>query len=212
MTTRRRTATLVALWSAVLALAGVATLPSVANRLLSDHRLVRGLRAKWRGAEYVGDSGVIHQRRTNDCGASCLKMVFAVHGVERDLTRLEAELQIGARGTSLRNLRLAAERAGLHARSWKLSAADLIEAPMPAIAFINGDHFVVVRRVVDRTSLEVDDPALGRLHWPLKAFCSRWSGETLIFDGAWQPDNTIASQPRITVIVPRYGTMNRRKS
>jgi ABC-type bacteriocin/lantibiotic exporter with double-glycine peptidase domain len=176
-----------ALCGITLGMAVIATLPFAATRLLSRRELVRELRAQWRGAEYIGDTGVVRQQKFNDCGAACLKMVFATHGIERDLHHLETALDTKAQGTSLRNLRMVAQREGLRARSWKLSTADLLQAPLPAIAFINGDHFVVVRRRVGSDSLEVDDPALGRLHWPVTAFDARWSGEVLIFDGSWKP-------------------------
>ena len=169
----------------------VAALPRTATRLLADRELARTWRAKWRGAEYAGDAGVVHQRKQNDCAAACMKMVLAAHGIERDLAWLETDLASRERGTSLHNMRLAAERQGLQARSWRLAPADLAQAPLPAIAFINGDHFVVVRRLIDSKSIEVDDPALGRLHWPLKAFCKRWSGEILIFDAAWTPRGSL---------------------
>jgi ABC-type bacteriocin/lantibiotic exporter with double-glycine peptidase domain len=59
--------------------------------------------------------------------------------------------------------------------------------PLPAIASVNGDHFVVVRRVAADGVLEVDDPAIGRLHWPLAAFRRAWAGLVLVFDPAWVP-------------------------
>ena len=188
MTTRsRRFSALAGLCGLTLALGGIAALPGTAMRMHSRHELMKRFRAQWRGATYVGDAGVLHQPRPNDCGAVCLKMVLAAHGLDRDLMQLETEMGTTPEGVSLRNVRLAAENEGFRARSWKLSAADLLNAPMPAIAFINGDHFVVVRRRIGADSLEVDDPALGRLHWPVKAFCAHWSGETLIFDGSWVP-------------------------
>ena len=183
----RRMAALAALVGGTLVIVAIAGLPRAAMRLLADQEFARELRAKWRGAQYVGDAGIVRQQKRNDCGAATLKMVFASHGIERDLGALELQLETRDRGTSLRNLRLVAESEGLHARSWKLTPKDLRKAPLPAIAFVNGDHFVVVRRFVDSDSLEVEDPALGRLHWPLEKFRSRWSGETLVFDRAWQP-------------------------
>jgi ABC-type bacteriocin/lantibiotic exporter with double-glycine peptidase domain len=59
--------------------------------------------------------------------------------------------------------------------------------PLKAIAFVGGDHFVVIQRFVAPDVLEVDDPALGRLFWPVRAFKKAWSGETLVFDPAWTP-------------------------
>ena len=127
------------------------------------------------------------QQHRNDCGAACLQMILAGHGIERELSDLYLELNTSERGTSLLDLRLVAARAGLSARSWVIGIEEMREAPLPMIAFVKGNHFVVVKRLLEVDVLEVDDPALGRLRWPLTSFCKVWSGEVLIFDSSWSP-------------------------
>jgi ABC-type bacteriocin/lantibiotic exporter with double-glycine peptidase domain len=114
-------------------------------------------------------------------------MVLAEHGINREIGDLVAELRTTDRGTSLLDMRLVSTKVGLPARSWRLGELDLCGAPLPAIAFVYGDHFVVIRQLVAPDLLEVDDPALGRLRWPVASFCKVWSGEILIFDSAWSP-------------------------
>lgn len=84
----------------------------------------------------------------------------------------------------LRNL---SAKLGLGAKSWFIHPEDLSSVPLPAIAFVNKNHFVVVRRFVAPDVLEVDDPALGRIRWPSRAFKKAWSGEMLVFDPSWTP-------------------------
>jgi ABC-type bacteriocin/lantibiotic exporter with double-glycine peptidase domain len=148
---------------------------------------LKQVRAWMRGARFVTARNVILQSRSNDCGAASLKMILETHGVERSISDLASDLQLTARGTSLLKLRLTAAKLGVSAKSWSIRLDDLTRIPLPAIAFINKNHFVVIRRFVAPEVLEIDDPALGKLRWPVRAFQRFWSGETLVFDPAWTP-------------------------
>jgi ABC-type bacteriocin/lantibiotic exporter with double-glycine peptidase domain len=170
-----------------LALAGFQTLPLGAPLLSERREWIRSWRAGWKGAQYVGESGTVFQAHANDCGAACLKMVLSQHGVECSLSDLAWQLKTTARGTSMYNLRTVSTRFGVPARSWVLQAADLRNAPLPAIAFIEKNHFVVIQRFANSGILEIGDPALGTLHWPLDSFRKCWQGEILIFDPDWLP-------------------------
>jgi len=195
---RRASLALAALSAAVLC---VLALPSLAPRLAMHRRLIKSLRARFAGAEYVGDDGVVLQPHRNDCGAACLKMVLAAHGIDSELAALAVAANTRADGASLLALRETAAAKGLAGRAWMLNEADLAKAPLPALLFIRGDHFVVVRRFVRRDVLEIDDPAIGRLLWPLASFRRVWKGESLVFDPAWNPNkNTkIVSSARDTM-------------
>ena len=155
---------------------------------LKRHRaLVKSGRAWLRGAHFVGDEGVVLQPRTNLCGAAALKAVLSAHDIESEIPDLAERLRTTPAGTSLLDLRLVATEEGLPGRSWVLDAEDLSRIPLPAIAFVYGDHFVVIRTFVEADLLEVDDPSLGRLRWPVASFSKAWSGETLVFDPNWSP-------------------------
>ncbi len=139
------------------------------------------------GAEFITEKDVVLQQHGNDCGVASLKMILATHGVECSLTYLASELRLTPKGTSMLNLRQVSFRLGIPAKSWSIRPADLAHVPLPAIAFVNNDHFVVVRRFAAPGILEVDDPALGKLRWPTRAFQRIWSGEMLVFDPSWTP-------------------------
>ncbi|MBN2339644.1 MAG: hypothetical protein JXP48_14050 [Acidobacteria bacterium] len=172
---------------ALAALAAVSGLSAASSCLLERPDLVKRVRAWSAGATLVAADAAVMQTRRNDCGPAALKMVLDAHGIERPLPALSAEVGLTGRGTSLGRLRAAAAGLGLPARSWLLGAEDLADVPLPAIAYIRRSHFVVIRRFAAPQVLEVDDPALGRLRWPVHAFRRIWSGETLIFDPAWAP-------------------------
>lgn len=183
----RRAGALVGLFACGCLVAGGHALPLAVPKLREHGDLLRSARAGLRGARLVREARIVLQQRASDCGAACLKMILTDHGIERSLSDLARAAETTADGASLRDLRMVAEGEGLRARSWVIRGDDLLRVPLPAIAFINGNHFVVVRRVVGRGLLEVDDPALGRLWWPFQCFRKAWSGQLLVFDPSWTP-------------------------
>jgi predicted double-glycine peptidase len=197
-------------WSACIALAAlaaVAGLPAASSRLLGRPDLVKRVRAWSAGATLVAADAAVMQTRRNDCGPAALKMVLDAHGIERPLPALSAEAGLTGRGTSLGPPRAAAAGSGLPGRSWVLAPEDLADVPLPAIAYVRRSHFVVIRRFAAPQVLEVDDPALGRLRWPVHAFRRIWSGETLIFDPAWAPAPHRGAETMKTVHVRPDGLM-----
>jgi predicted double-glycine peptidase len=161
--------------------------PHSASFLDRHCELIKRVRAWKIGAHFVTDKGIVLQSSSNDCGPASLKMILAARGIECSIRDLATELRLTAKGTSILNLRLASTRRGVPARSWTVHPEDLRGVPLPAIAFVHKSHFVVIRRFVTSELLEVDDPALGRLRWPARAFKKAWSGEVLIFDPSWTP-------------------------
>jgi ATP-binding cassette subfamily B protein RaxB len=139
------------------------------------------------GARFVGEEGVVLQSKWNDCGAASLKMVLAARGIRCDVPDVAGRLRLTPQGKSMSELRRAALEFGVPARSWAMQPRELKQVPLPVVAFVKGNHFVVVRRWIEPDVLEIDDPALGRLRWPLRSFARIWSGETLVFDPAWAP-------------------------
>jgi predicted double-glycine peptidase len=183
----RRSRALLGVLGCGLLAAGVHVMPRVAPDARSCNSWLRAARARLRGARLVETEGVVFQEHGNDCGAACLKTILAERGIERSLSHLRKTAGTTRAGTSMRNLRLAAEGLGVESRSWLIAAKDLASLPLPAIAFVNGNHFVVLRRHLARDLLEVDDPALGRLQWPISSFRRAWEGQVLVFAPTWVP-------------------------
>lgn len=128
-----------------------------------------------------GTEEVIRQGGRSDCGASALRMVFSHHGIEgASLDELETALQVRSDGTSLLALSQVAEERGLLSRGLRLNVQDLGNVPMPAIAHVHGNHFVVVRQAGEQ--MTVDDPEIGRLRMSAKTFDRAWSGIVLTFE------------------------------
>jgi ABC-type bacteriocin/lantibiotic exporter with double-glycine peptidase domain len=172
----------------LLGIASLLCLLSISLLCFEMHRgMLQKVQAWVMGARFIADNGVVLQLHDNDCGPAALKMILAGRGIERRLSDLTSDLRLTPPGTSMLNLRLESTKLGVPAKSWTVQLKDLPRVPLPAIAFINKHHFVVIRKFIAPEVLEVDDPALGRLHWPLSAFRRVWSGEMLVFDPVWSP-------------------------
>ncbi len=126
------------------------------------------------------DGVIVRQRGESDCGAAALKMVLEHHGLgDASLEDLEAATRTGPDGASLLALKHVAEQRGLTGQGLQLDVGRLKDVPMPAIAHVHGDHFVVVRSAAG--DVIVDDPSIGRLRMSAAAFDRAWDGIVLTF-------------------------------
>ncbi len=168
--------------SIVIICAFVATLsPLLVLELSKRPQIYRSLIARWQGAEYLGEVGVIRQSTPYDCGVACLQMVFIQQGRSATAATIRSFSGTGARGTSLLGLKIAAKKHGLPASVWKLREIDLLNAPLPLIAFVDNSHFVVVSSITPDKHLIVMDPSAGKLKYSLNSFMDRWRGEVVLF-------------------------------
>ncbi len=123
---------------------------------------------------------LVRQRQDTDCGPAVLKMVFNHYGLdEMTLEEIEAVATVGANGTNLLALKKIAESQGLRAQGLRLSIENLADVPLPAIAHVHGDHFVLLRSVGNE--VVVDDPSVGRLRMSSEALDRAWNGVVLTF-------------------------------
>ncbi|MCB9545633.1 MAG: peptidase domain-containing ABC transporter [Myxococcales bacterium] len=122
----------------------------------------------------------IRQRESMDCGAACLRMIHRYHGHalgHRFAVRLA---RVSRYGTSLFDLARAAEQLGYQAVGAEVAGVEgLATVDLPAIAHVDGEHFVVVWRVGRRAVL-ISDPAHGRLRIARAEFAERFSGAILL--------------------------------
>lgn len=103
----------------------------------------------------------IRQLDEMDCGPAALRMVCAFHGRRFSQSRVRKLCDIARGGVNLEGMTRAARTLGFDALPVKLPFTRWKrEAPLPCIAHWNGDHFVVVVSVDDR-SVSIADPAVG---------------------------------------------------
>lgn len=133
------------------------------------------------GVTYQGAEGVFFQRGSSDCGAAALKMIFENHGIRVGYDNLLAELSTSPAGTSMLRLKQLSETRGLRCEGWRLTFTDLRRAPLPAILFVGGRHFVVLDSFTVSGEALIRDPSRGRLCVSPRRLATIWRGETLLF-------------------------------
>jgi len=117
---------------------------------------------------------IVRQLDSMDCGAACLAMVCAYHGMEYSLTSLRDITFVDLEGVSLLNIKTAAEKIGLETLPVKADYAKLQrELPLPAIAHWDQNHFVVVYDVQD-DEVVIGDPAMGERKMNRTDFLQNW--------------------------------------
>src|SRR5215207_4567954 len=92
----------------------------------------------------------IQQLGVDDCGATCLAMVLAAHGVHDVASECRALCGAGRDGARLTTLANVAERYGLECRIARVAPGDIAMVPLPAVAHWRSSHFVVVERCSSR--------------------------------------------------------------
>lgn len=146
--------------------------------------------AFWRGYPFI------EQQSSSDCGVACLAMISQYWGARFDLNQLRDLAHVKRSGASLKQLAIAAETIGYHARPVRASLGRLADQKLPWMAHWQGDHYVVVYRV-DRTHVLVADPARGKARIPRKAFLEAWTGYALLLDPTEKLKATETSKPSL---------------
>lgn len=141
--------------------------------------------AFFKGAKYLGEDGVILQKHSNDCGPAALKMVFDYFKIPVTLEEI-AEKVLGERGSSMLSLKEMAELKGLKAEGWQFAFKDIKKIGLPAIAFVNGGHYVIISKIAHNGKIIVLDPSIGKLEYSPWRFRMIWKGEALIFKSSKQ--------------------------
>jgi HlyB family type I secretion system ABC transporter len=123
----------------------------------------------------------IEQQSSADCGAACLAMISRYWGKSVSINYLRELIGVGRSGASLKNMALAAESLGYHARPVRASLNKVMEQKNPWIAHWQGDHYVVVYRVKGNKFL-VADPAKEKSEISRSEFLACWTGFALLLD------------------------------
>ncbi len=117
----------------------------------------------------------VRQHDAMDCGPACISMVAQWHGKHFSLETIRQKAWITRQGVSMMGLSQAAVSMGLTAVGVKIPFSRLrSDAPLPAVAHWQQNHFIVVNRISDRM-VWVSDPAIGRIRMSHDEFLRGWS-------------------------------------
>ncbi|MFO8008452.1 MAG: cysteine peptidase family C39 domain-containing protein [Candidatus Brocadiia bacterium] len=150
------------------------------------------------GAPSDGSLPSAAQKIENLCGPLCLTFCARRLGVEANVRQVAALSDMDESGASMAGLQNAAQQLGLEARAVKLRLGDLrkITAETPAIAHVDGDHFVVAYMGSDGRVIVAEPPTKWSRVSP-EEFGRRWSGAALIVSRPGQQPQFAALWPYV---------------
>jgi NHLM bacteriocin system ABC transporter peptidase/ATP-binding protein len=115
-----------------------------------------------------------------ECGAAALAMVLAAHGKWLPLTELRRLCGVSRDGSRASNMLRAARGLGLEAKGFRVATARIGLAPVPAIVFVNANHYMVLEGLREGR-VHLNDPAGGPLDLSMEEFDRIFSGIVLCF-------------------------------
>ena len=121
----------------------------------------------------------VQQLEISDCGAACLAMTLAYHGRNVSPEEVRQATRTSRDGVSALSIVEAATAYGMDARGVSVELDGLKELDRGSILHWEFNHFVVLDRV-GRTSVEVLDPALGRLRLPMERVSKAFTGVAIV--------------------------------
>ena len=121
---------------------------------------------------------IILQGHATECGVACLGIVLGYFGRWVSLSELREACRVGRDGSTLAELKRAAESYDIECTGWALEIGPLQKMSLPLILFWEFHHFVVLEGS-DRNWYYLNDPATGRRRVSPQEFRRSFTGVAL---------------------------------
>ena len=144
---------------------------------LSPYVIIRNPLLAQQLTEYSRYDKVVPGRKSS-CGVSCLYIASSLMGMHPNLNDLAKISQLSLNGTSMLQLKTAAEAIGLTAKGYKYTEKNWRQLRPLTIVHIKNKHYLLVLHVNER-GLSVLDPPNSKLFLTGPEFKKMWSGHAL---------------------------------
>ena len=134
----------------------------------------------WRARVGPRRTASVLQLEAAECGAASLAMILGFHGRFEPLDTLRTLCGVSRDGAKASALLRAGRGFGLEAKGLRAEPSQIGGLPMPLIAFVNFNHFLVVEGVSD-DRVWLNDPASGRRSETMTDFAQGFTGVVLTF-------------------------------
>jgi len=113
------------------------------------------------------------------CGPQALRSACGALGVKASADELAQLARAGERGTTILDLKRAAETKGLKATGLRVTFTELASIPPPLIAAMKDNHFVAILECTP-TAIRIHDPPAPAKTWTAEEFQKAWTGYVLV--------------------------------
>jgi len=132
--------------------------------------------------KYLGRGSFYYQRSDGQCGPASLANILLLLGVTgTDFDTLLERFGDVTTGVSIAELKAVGDQVGLRGTLLTVDPNVDLRDLVPSIMFVNGDHFVVLKRCIADNYIVVD-PALGIFELSNSELSRMWSGVALHFE------------------------------
>lgn len=126
---------------------------------------------------------VIHQMTMHECGPACLTMILRYYSINVSLHKITDMCGAHRNGVTAKILKEVAKSFSLDSKAFRCTLKQLKETKgdlIPAIAYWEGRHFVVIEKLSEN-SVTIVDPAHGRIKLDIETFEESFSNIILSF-------------------------------
>jgi len=130
--------------------------------------------------EKIAKVPVVMQMENLECGAACLAMILAYHGMWVPLEQVRSDCGVSRDGSNAKNMLRAARAYGMSAAGYRMELESIRQAEFPVIIHWNFNHFVVLNGF-KKTRAVLNDPARGTIEVSMEEFDKSFTGIALTF-------------------------------